>query len=246
MRGACLALYLVLYGTFLATPAVSGEAILRAWYAEPTTRYAHGVLGDKVEWGALILEVDTCTQCAGMRREQRRIRLPETQVFEDLAPRLIDLDADGIPEVVTIQSHQRQGARIVVYDHSGQIAQNAYIGQAHRWLAPVGAADFDGDGQVEIAYVDRPHLARRLTLLRYQRGDMPVIATLDGVTNHRIGEDFISGGVRDCGAGPEMIAADAGWSRILSVTFDGRKLTARNLARFAGPDSFDPVLACSR
>jgi hypothetical protein len=46
------------------------------------------------------------------------------------------------------------------------LAATPHIGSANRWLAPIGAADLDGDGRVEIAYVDRPHLARTLRIWR--------------------------------------------------------------------------------
>ena len=36
--------------------ANAGEVITKARYEAPTTRYAHGVLGDAVEWGALVIE----------------------------------------------------------------------------------------------------------------------------------------------------------------------------------------------
>jgi hypothetical protein len=46
-------------------------------------------------------------------------------------------------------------------------------------------------------------------------------ARLAGLTNHRIGDDFISGGVRDCGAGPELILASRDWTRVIGVV-DGQ------------------------
>lgn len=218
--------------------------ILDAWYDEPTTRYAHGVLGDAVEWGALVLRIDTCPGCALLKTRNATIRLPETRVFEDLAPRVVDLDRDGRNEVLVIESHQRKGARIAVYGPEGLRAHGPYIGTRYRWLAPIGAMDFDGDGTVEIAYIDRPHLAKRLTLLRYAEGQMQVAATLDGFTNHRIGEDFISGGVRTCAGHPEMIVASADWARVVAVRYDGDGFQTQDLGRFSGPDSFARALRC--
>jgi hypothetical protein len=46
------------------------------------------------------------------------------------------------------------------------LASTPWIGQRFRWLAPVAAADLDGDGAMELAYVDRPHLARTLRVWR--------------------------------------------------------------------------------
>ena len=51
--------------------------IARAWLAEPTTRYDHGILGDKIEAGALVIET----------RDGKRqtVRLKDDAVFEDLS-----------------------------------------------------------------------------------------------------------------------------------------------------------------
>src|SRR5690606_28377321 len=117
--------------------------IRAASYAGPTTRYDHGVLGDAVEWGTLVLRTDRVT---------RRIVLPPDRVFEDLTPRLADLDGDGAPEVITVETDLTLGARLAIYGESGLIAATPFIGRPHRWLAPLGAADLDGDGRVEIAY----------------------------------------------------------------------------------------------
>ena len=142
------------------TLAAPPNVIIKAEYQAPTTRYDHGILGDAIEWGALRLTVDQCFGCAAKSIREFVIRLPESRVFEDTAPRLADLDGDASPEVMAVETDINQGARLAIYDESGLIAATPFIGQTHRWLAPIGAADLDGDGLIEIAYVDRPHLAR--------------------------------------------------------------------------------------
>lgn len=221
--------------------AACSRPISAAAYDAPTRRYPHGVLGDDVEWGALAVA------CGGVRAT---VALPEELVFEDLAPRLADLDGDGGPEIVTVESHRLQGARLSVWGlRDGalvRIAATPFIGQRFRWLAPVGAADLDGDGMVEIAYVDRPHLARTLRVWRYADGTLTEIASLPGVTNHRIGEDFISGGVRDCGGEPEIVLADAGWRRIVAVTLKDGRLHSRDLGALGGVEDIEAALSPSR
>ena len=220
-----------------AAPAAA-EGVASARYDEPTTRYAHGVLGDAVEWGALVLETD------GGRKV--RVRLPEARVFEDTAPRVIDIDADGDAEVIAVESDQRLGARLSVYGADGLVASGDFIGRSFRWLAPVGigAADLDGDGQIEFAYVDRPHLAKTLRILRQDGERLVVIASLEGVTNHRIGESDIAGGIRDCGRGPEMIVATANWSQVVAVTFDGQGFATRVLGPHEGRGTFADAMNC--
>ncbi len=200
----------------LASPAQA--QIVSAEYADPTTRYAHGVLGDAIEWGTLELRLAD--------RRVLRIVLPEARVFEDTAPRLADLDGDGAPEVIVVESSLTQGARLAVYDETGLLAATLFIGRRNRWLAPVGAADLDGDGRVEIAYVDRPHLARTLRVWRYDPVGprLTEIASAEGHTNHRIGDRDILGGIRMCNGSPEMITASPDWSRLLATRLQGARL----------------------
>lgn len=236
----------VLVLAFVADTALAERGVIReARYSEPTTRYAHGVLGDDVEWGALELIVGSCADCSQAAVRKVTIRLPETRVFEDLAPRLIDLEADGSPEVIVVESDMSQGARLAVYDEAGVIAATPFIGRANRWLAPVGAADFDGDGVREIAYVDRPHLAKTLRIWSFDREDgLRHLADVPGLTNHRIGWSYILGGVRDCGQGPEIITADAGWSRVMATRGDGKSFASRALGPYREESDLSLALAC--
>ena len=226
-------------------PPQSNAQVIGAAYADPTTRYAHGVLGDAVEWGSLILWVDTCIDCARQRIEQRKLTLPATRVFEDIAPRLITLDVDGQMAAMVVESHADRGARLALYGATGLIATTPFIGQRHRWLAPIGAGDLDGDGKVEIAYIDRPHLAKRLRVWRFEGGALHHVADLDGLTNHRIGWDFIAGGLRDCGQGPEMITANADWTRIMATRLAEGALSARDIGAFTGPKGLSTAITCN-
>ena len=75
--------------------------IARAWLAEPTTRYDHGILGDRIEAAALVIET----------RDGKRqtVRLKDDAVFEDLKPRLADLDGDGHDAIVVVKSYLKRG-----------------------------------------------------------------------------------------------------------------------------------------
>ncbi|MCT4683208.1 MAG: VCBS repeat-containing protein [Roseicyclus sp.] len=231
------------------TRAAAQDGPVAAWFEDPTTRYAHAVLGDGIEAGTLAVQTAPAPDC-----RVARITLPETEVFEDIAPRLADLDGDGRAEVIAVHSHRDRGARLAVYAVTpdgtglGLAAATPHIGRAHRWLAPVGAADLDGDGAIEIAYVDRPHLARTLRVWRYLpegpgQGRLTEVAALGGLTNHRIGEAHISGGLRDCGAGPEIITADASWSRVMATRLEGTTLTTRPLGPWTATTAA-AALAC--
>lgn len=198
----------------LAGPAAAQD-ITRADLAEPTARYDHAVLGDALEWGALRIWLADGTRLT--------IRLPETRVFEDIEARLADLDNDGSPEVVVVESDLVLGASLAIYDAKGRRAATRFLGQTHRWLAPAGIADFDGDGQAEIAYVDRPHLKRDLVFVRLQGEKLVETARLPGLTNHRIGDSTITSALRKCGSGPEVLLASADWTRLMSATPKGSR-----------------------
>ncbi len=222
-----------------------GQGLWAAWYDAPTTRYTHGVLGDTIEAGALYAYAEG----AGNNCDVIGVELDGAHVFEDVAPRLADLDGDGMAEVITVRSNLTIGAQLAVYGDAGDgttltlLAATPFIGRRNRWLAPIGAADLDGDGVMEIAYIDRPHLARTLRIWRYEDETLTEVAAASGLTNHRIGEDFISSGIRDCGNGPEMLTANADWSRLIASRFDGVEITARDLGPYSHT-ALQTALAC--
>ena len=218
-------------------------AIARAWFDDPVTRYRHFVLGRRHEPETLWVDAIGNQGLCG-----HALTLGADHVFEDVAPHLADLDGDGTNEVIVARSHLRQGAQLAVYRWTGTdltlAATTPYIGRSNRWLAIVGAADLDGDGAMEIAYVDRPHLARTLRVWRYADGTLTEVAAATGLTNHRIGEGQISSGIRVCDGGPEILTADSGWTRLIATRFNGQGLTARDLGPWS-PQALDAALTCS-
>ncbi|MGB0696206.1 MAG: FG-GAP repeat domain-containing protein [Rhodospirillaceae bacterium] len=228
-------------------PGCTATGVSAAWYDQPTERYRHAVLGDAIEGGGLSAYTNqTASDCA-----VRSVTLDAAHVFEDVAPRLADLDGDGRMEIVTVRSHRDQGAQLAIWgtapdaDSLMLIAATPYIGRTNRWLAPAGIGDLDGDGFVEIAYVDRPHLAKILRVWRFRDGGLEEVTSLNNVTNHRIGERDIAGGLRDCGDGPEIILADAGWDDLLAVRLEDDRLTPRPIAPHQGRESFRQALGCA-
>ena len=232
--------------------AVSGTVpaaadIVDAKYAGRTSIYGHEVVPGG-EYGALEIQLDD-------GRIMGVSPIPEMAVFEDTSPRLVDVDGDGSPEIITVISYLQQGAAIRIWDESPVLddpsipplkvlAEGEPIGTRFRWLAIVGAADLDGDGSIEIAYVDRPHLAKTLRIVNIDGDSLVEKASAGGVTNHRIGEADIAGGIRDCGNGPEMLMASADWSNMLAVTYDGSEISARSIGEDTSRPAFARALAC--
>jgi hypothetical protein len=213
-------------------------AVIAAELVLPTDRYDHAVLGDGVEWGGLRLTVETCPPCGTSRLQTILVTLPDTRVFEDVTARVVDVTGDGLGEVVVVETHLGRGASLAIYDAFGRrMAATPFIGQRHRWLAPAGVGDFDDDGLIEIAYVDRPHLLRELVFVRLEGRKLRELGRIPDLTNHRIGEDFITGGMRNCGQGDELVLASGDWGRAMVVTMAG--------ARDAGPVARIPdLMAC--
>lgn len=162
--------------------AAGRHDIARAWLAAPTRRYAHGVLGDAVEAGALVIETR-----AG---RTHTVVLGNDAVFEDLRPRMADL-GDGRDSLIVVKSYFASGAALAVIgrreDRYAVIAETPAIGTSHRWLDPAGIADFNGDGAVDIAMVMMPHAVGRLELWSWRGGKLHKSFTAIDTSNHTIG-----------------------------------------------------------
>jgi hypothetical protein len=183
------------------TRAATGQRdIALAWFTDPTDRYQHGALGDGIEASALKVRL----------RDGRELRhaLVDDSVFEDLEPRLVDLDGDGKDEVLVVRSTPRAGAALAVFGvRDGRLAllaEAAPIGRGNRWLNPVGVADLDGDGVPEIAAVLTPHIGGTLVVYRYTGQALVERARLSGFSNHVLG------------------SLELGMGRFMDVDGDGR------------------------
>jgi hypothetical protein len=160
--------------------AKGGNHIATAWLIDPTTRYPHGALGDRIEAGGFALKLRS--------GKTRHFQLDQASVFEDLEPRLIDLDADGRDEVVLIRAFLAAGAAVSVFKVTEENirlwVQSPSIGLPNRWLNLAGFGDFDGDGDLEIAHVQTPHIGGILILSDVADGQWHEIARRAGVSNH--------------------------------------------------------------
>jgi hypothetical protein len=166
---------------FAAT--VEAEMIIGAQYATPVARYGHFALGQPHEYARVRVTTDS-----GRRME---LQLPEDEVFEDLAPRLVSLEAREPAEILSIVSRRQDGARLVMIRRNGNrlevSAESPAIGITMRWLNPVAVVDLDGDGRSEIAIVTTPHISGTLRVYRKSNRRLVEIAALAGFSNHVYG-----------------------------------------------------------
>ncbi|WP_371036611.1 FG-GAP-like repeat-containing protein [Rhodosalinus sp. FB01] len=243
MRLAAALACLAAAGCAAADGGPAGD-IASARYEVSLDTYPHRIMGSIREKAVLAV---TTTDGRTLRIDLRDGPEPD-HVFEDTAPRVADADGDGAADVIVVETDPQLGAQLAVYSlRQGALVKahaTPHIGTRFRWLAPAGIADLNGDGVTDIAYVDRPHLVRTLRVWSWAAGGLTEIAALEGLTNHRIGDEVISGGIRDCGQGPEIVLADAGWRRLRAVTLADGRLAARDIGPLADGTSFAAALAC--
>jgi hypothetical protein len=178
--------------------ARGNKDIAWAWLGSPTMRYPHKALGATTHAGSLHVLI----LLPSGKFQEIVHELPFNRVFEDRIPRLIDLDRDGRDEIVLIESDALRGSATVVYGLETkkgaksltatvklvERARSPQTGSTFRWLNPVGVADFDGDGKLDIASVITPHVGGLLTLYHYAPPKLESFAQAMDTSNHRMGD----------------------------------------------------------
>ena len=195
--------------------AVAGQRdVAWVWLGSPTLRYPHRALGSPTH--AASVHALVRSRSGAWRLVERR--LPLHRVFEDRVPRLVDIDGDGRDEIVLIEADAVRGASLVVLGLDAgadeprlvERARSPFAGSPFRWLNPVGVADFDADGQLDLALVVTPHIGGELQLLHFRPPALVPFARALDVSNHRMGavEQDLSVIVQAPGHRPTVIVPD--------------------------------------
>ena len=162
--------------------SISKDGRVHALYTDPVDRYQHGILGDVLEGSQLVVAIDS---------NIIELTLTAEYVFEDIRPRLFDVDRDGALEVICIRAKVRAGAGIVIYKvENQQLIEYAFveeIGRENRWLNIATIADLDGDGGIEIAWIQTPHIGGILKVAKIKAGQLEVLDQKSQYSNHAIG-----------------------------------------------------------
>lgn len=196
--------------------------VAKAWLAGETGIYSHGILGDPAEASAI--------QVMTANGKKFAYRIDQQSVFEDLRVRLVDLNGDHNEELVVIRSYLEQGSALSVFRLTKAgielQAETPPIGISYRWLNPAGAADFDGDGKIEIAYVETPHIGGTLRVYQLGLDGLRQKYEAPGFSNHKMGSRLLDMSAvvdwNDDGV-PDLALPDANRSSIRIVGFSGGK-----------------------
>ncbi len=194
---------------------------VNAWYEKPTGAYAHGILGDAIEAANLVVETADGKQWS--------IAAGKGHVFEDLTPRLADLDGNGMNEVIAIRSNTRMGAAVAVYGIADGtfklLASTPSVGLANRWRNPsLIIGDPNGKGKL-IGEVVTPHIGGTFKLWAFtgsaQKGyRLEPRGSARGFSNHAIGSRQLQlSAVR--GSNLAVPSADRRALRVLQVSANG-------------------------
>ena len=155
--------------------------------------------------------------------------LPEDEVFEDLEPRLVRIEADADPVLLSIVSSRSGGGRLALLKlEQGALsvfAQSAPIGIPNRWLNPAGVSDLDGDGRAEVTAVITPHIGGRLTVYQVDGERLRPVARSDGFSNHVYGSPELALSLPATRNGAALLVVPAQTRRSLRMmAFDGQDL----------------------
>lgn len=150
---------------------------------DPTDRYGHGILGDRIEAaGITLIETQPALKVV------HKIAIPAPEVIEGLSPIWVDLDGNKSREIIVTISDSRQGARLVVFDELGnRIADGPAIGMGNRWRHQLAVAPFGPGGELEIADVLTPHIGGVVEFFQLNGDELLRTAAIRGYSTHVIG-----------------------------------------------------------
>lgn len=153
----------------------------------PTERYAHGILGDRVEASGFAIVEPPSLEVAVT------VSIEPPAAIEARRAMWADLDGDGAREVQVTVSDPAGGARLVAFRESGVIAfAGPAIGLGNRWRHQVAYGNF-GDGNFGVEVIT-PHIGGVVSFIEYGP-DMSDVASTSGFTSHAIGSRELDGAV---------------------------------------------------
>ena len=168
--------------------SLDGSAELHAVVlTDPTDRYSHGVLGDKLE-ATSVTVIAVGSHALSIRG---RYVVPRPAVLEDLVPMIVPIGEGRRPAVVVVKSAPRQGSAILVlgWREAGLqfLAEGPSFGLGNRWVHVIGAADVSGIGIPELIAVNTPHFAGVVVAYNRRAASLVPSAKVLGYSSHSAG-----------------------------------------------------------
>jgi FG-GAP-like repeat len=221
-------------GTLTAVPEGQAKGgLTQAWLAEPVGRLGENAYG--LRDAARLMVQDQLG-------DTHQLDLPLDQAFIDVQPRLVDLDGDKLPEILVVKAEVGRGATLAIIKFGSTglriIAESPSDGVPGSWLKPAGVADFDGDGERDIAVVRDPGPAGRLELWSMAGGQLTRRLSLRGFCNHVPGVavdamtvtgDFDGDGV------PDLIVPSADRLSLRVISFRGGQVAEPSRVALSAP-----------
>ncbi|CAN5121832.1 hypothetical protein BH24ACT19_BH24ACT19_04700 [soil metagenome] len=158
-----------------------GVAVL----SNPTDRYAHGVLGDELEAGSIMVLPGSSSEGGAYGRVEPK----SGGVFEALAPLWFEPRPGGEDLLAVTESTPAEGTRVSVYRPDGRLAAaGPFIGEGMRWRHLLAAGPFGPGGEVELAATRTPHVGGVIEFYApdFETGELEIVATVPGYSTHRI------------------------------------------------------------
>ncbi len=196
---------------------------------DPTDRYAHGILGDRLEAAS----VTVIGLGAHSLELKGRYSLPAPAVFEDLVP-ILAPSGGPLPVILLSRSAPGHGTSVVAlgWREGGLVllAEGPGQGKSHRWAHVIGAADLSGGGVVEIAAVVTPHIGGVLTAYRRMGGALVRVARAPGYSSHAIGSRNLAQALiadLDGNGLPEVVVPRQGREALAGLEIQGDRFVER-------------------
>ena len=161
--------------------SVSGDGLVSV-LAEATDRYPHGVLGDRLEAGRVVVvdPVAAVVVAEGV--------VPAPSVIEGIAAPWVDADGDGVEELLVTVSNAEVGARLSVFDRNGEVvAKGPPIGRGNRWRNQLAVGSTGPNGEVEVVDVRVPHIGGVVEYFQIDGNELVLRAEHAGYTSHVYG-----------------------------------------------------------
>jgi hypothetical protein len=203
--------------------------------SDPTERYGHGLLGDRLEAASVTVIGITPFGLT------LRARFPlATAVFEDLVPVLAPIGEGARPVVLVARSAPEAGAAVVALGWRDgalvSIAETAKPGSD--WVHVIGAANLVGDGTPEVVAVRVLPVGGVLTALRRKGSGLDVIAQAPGFASHSAGsrnQDQALLADLDGNGRPEAIVPRQSRVALSALELDGNRWVERWSVTLRGP-----------